>query len=125
MGLRYETTASQMRSVLEGVSNLLEQHPRVERDSVRVRFLRFGACSLDVEIFAYFFARDWSHFLGIQGELLLQIMEIVQTTGAQMAVQARTFVSGHFFPLRRNQCAGFVPDTRSGQETNEAKGNSA
>lgn len=99
LGLRHETTASQMRSVLEGVNNLLEQHPRVERDSVRVRFLRFGACSLDVEIFAYFFARDWSYFLGIQGELLLQIMEIVQTTGAQMAVQAKTLYLATSFPF--------------------------
>jgi MscS family membrane protein len=90
LGLRYETTASQMRSILEGVSNLLQQHPRVERDSVRVQFLRWGACSLDVEIFAYFFERGWSHFLGIQGELLLQIMEIVQTAGARMALPSQT-----------------------------------
>jgi MscS family membrane protein len=51
-----------------------------------VRFLRFGTSSLDVEVFAYFFARDWAHFLQIQQELLLEIMEIVQTAGTQMAL---------------------------------------
>jgi len=86
--LRWETTASQMRSVLEALSNLLAQHSHVERDSIRVRFFRFGTSSLDVEVFAYFFAGDWVHFLEIQQELLLQIMEIVQAAGTQMALQS-------------------------------------
>jgi MscS family membrane protein len=88
--VRYETTASQMRAILEGLNSLLGQHPSVEHGSVRARFLRFGACSLDVEITAYFFARDWDHFLQFQEELLLQIMETVQTAGAQMALQSQT-----------------------------------
>jgi MscS family membrane protein len=88
LSLRWETTASQMRSVLEALNNLLAQQPNIERDSIRVRFLRFGASSLDVEVFAYFFAHDWSHFLEIQQELLLQIMEIVQAAGTQMALQS-------------------------------------
>ena len=88
LSLRWETTASQMRSVLEGVNNLLTQQPHIEHDSIRVRFLRFGTSSLDVEVFAYFFARDWCHFLQIQQELLLQMMEIVQATGTQMALQS-------------------------------------
>ena len=40
--------------------------------SVRVRFLRFGPSSLDVEVFAYVLAQDWSQFLEIQEELQLQ-----------------------------------------------------
>jgi MscS family membrane protein len=88
LSLRWETTASQMRSVLDGLNNLLAQQPHIERDSIRVRFLRFGTSSLDVEVFAYFFARDWGHFLEIQQELLLQIMEIVQAAGTQMALQS-------------------------------------
>jgi MscS family membrane protein len=88
LSLRWDTTASQMRSVLDGLNDLLAQQPQIERDSIRVRFLRFGTSSLDVEVFAYFFARDWGHFLEIQQELLLHIMEIVQTAGTQMALQS-------------------------------------
>jgi len=88
LSLRWDTTASQMRSVLDALNNLLAQQPNIERDSIRVRFLRFGASSLDVEVLAYFFVRDWGHFLEIQQELLLQIMEIVQAAGTQMALQS-------------------------------------
>jgi MscS family membrane protein len=88
LSLRWETTASQMRSVLEALNNLLAEQPNIERDSIRVRFLRFGTSSLDVEVVAYFFARDWGHFLEMQQQLLLQIMEIVQAAGTQMALQS-------------------------------------
>jgi MscS family membrane protein len=88
--LRYETSASTMRATLDGVKKYLAQDMRVERDSVRVRFIRYGASSLDVEIFAYIFAGDWAQFLETQQELLLDIMENVQRAGASMALPSQT-----------------------------------
>jgi MscS family membrane protein len=35
-------------------------------------------------------ARDWNHFLEIQEELLLRIMETVQQTGAEIAFPSQT-----------------------------------
>jgi MscS family membrane protein len=90
VGLRYETTAAQMRTILDSVSGLLTGNSNVESDSVRARFLGFGTSSLDVEIFAYVFARDWPHFLALQGELLLQIMEAVESAGAEIAYPSQT-----------------------------------
>jgi MscS family membrane protein len=88
--LRYETPASTMRAILDGVKTYLSQDTRVERGSVRVRFITFGASSLDVEIFAYIFAGDWAQFLETQQELLLDIMENVQRAGASMALRSQT-----------------------------------
>src|SRR5438270_12884534 len=73
--LTYETTVRQLRSILAGLTNLLEQRPSVQESSVRVRFLGFGASSLDVEISAYLSARDWNDFLRLQEELLLEVMD--------------------------------------------------
>lgn len=90
IGLRYETTSAQIRSVADGIRNLLSEHPNTDHGSVRVRFLRFGAFSLDLEVFAYVFARDWAHFLQVQEELLLRVMEIVQQDGTQIAFPSQT-----------------------------------
>jgi MscS family membrane protein len=90
VGLRYETTSTQIRSVADGIRNLLLELSTVDHGSVRVRFLRFGAFSLDLEIFAYVFARDWDHFLQVQEELLLCVMEIVHQAGAQIAFPSQT-----------------------------------
>lgn len=85
VGLRYETTPGQLRLVMAGVRQLLSEHPSVDFDSVRVRLVRLGVGSLDVDIFAYIFTRDWNEFLKIQEELLLGIMEVVEKAGTGMA----------------------------------------
>jgi MscS family membrane protein len=61
--LSYDTTPVQLRSVLSGLAELLEGHPSVENNSIRVSFLPFGTMALEIEIFAYLLARDWSNFL--------------------------------------------------------------
>jgi MscS family membrane protein len=90
VGLNYETTAVQLHSFSAGVLTLLSGHQNVDQASVRVRFLRFGASSLDIEIFAYMFASDWNKFLEVQEELLYGIMDMVQKVGAAIAFPTQT-----------------------------------
>lgn len=88
--LRYDTTSTQMRGLLDGIRNLLAGSAHVEPNSIRVRFLSFGSSSLDVEVFAYVSARDWGQFLEIQEELQLHIIECIESTGVQIALPAQT-----------------------------------
>ena len=91
VGLRYETTAGQMRAVVDGIRTHLAAHPTVDRsEPIRVRFFRFGPFSLDVEVFAYIFASDWEAFLETQQELLLDVMDIVERAGAVIALPSQT-----------------------------------
>jgi MscS family membrane protein len=90
IGLRYETSPSQLRYVLAELRLLLEQHPKVERGTHRVRFLRFGAYSLDAEVFAYIFIADYLEFLSVQEDLLLSIMDIVSASGTGLAFPSQT-----------------------------------
>ncbi len=90
IGLRYETTPVQIRSIITDVRKLLTQHASLDSFSVRVSFIRLGAFSLDLDIFAYVYARDWNHFLEIQEEMLLSVMDIVQKAGAEIAFPSQT-----------------------------------
>lgn len=90
VGLRYRTTPTQLRAIMVGFRNLLTDHVNVDSASVRVRFVRFGASSLEVDIFAYLFAHDWNNFLEIQEELLFGIMDTIQKAGAGMAFPTQT-----------------------------------
>jgi MscS family membrane protein len=93
LALRYGTTSSQMKSVLDHIRSLLKESPYVESDSVRVRFLRLGPSSLDVEVFAYVLTRDWNQFLEIQEGLLLRIMECIESAGVQIAVPLQAMMA--------------------------------
>jgi MscS family membrane protein len=90
IGLRYGTTSEQMHIVLEGIHNLLAQSSHVEGGTFRARLLRFGPSSLEIEVFAYIFARDVNNFLEVQEVLLLRIMECVESAGAQIALPSQT-----------------------------------
>ncbi len=90
IGLRYETSPAQLRSIVAGIQNLLAEHSSLDPSSFRVNFLRLSAFSLDVDIFAYVFARDWTEFLRIQEELLLSVIEIVHKAGAEVAFPSQT-----------------------------------
>jgi MscS family membrane protein len=90
VGLRYETTPEQLRAIVDGLREMLLSHPLAEKDSVRVRFLRLGAFSLDVDVFAYLQTVDWNHFLEVQETLLFGITDIVTRAGAEIAFPSQT-----------------------------------
>ena len=95
VGLRYETTPEQLRGVIEGIRRLLADHRQVDRTSIRVRFIRLGSFSLDVDVFAYLRARDWNDFLEIQENLLFSVMRIVREAGTDVAFPSQTlYMSG-------------------------------
>ncbi|MFA0964944.1 mechanosensitive ion channel family protein [Roseivirga sp. BDSF3-8] len=90
ISLRYETSPDQMRYILVEIRSLLYAHPRVDPDPARVRFLGFGADSLNVGIHAYVFTQDFNDFLEIQEDLNLRIADIVQASGTGFAFPSQT-----------------------------------
>ncbi len=104
VGLVYETTPPQLRTVLDGIRGILEEHTLADRESVRVRFLRLGSFSLDIDVSAYFFANDWNHFMEIQEQLLFGVTDIVLKAGTQFAFPSQTMY------LAGTQAAGTLPD---------------
>jgi MscS family membrane protein len=90
LNLRYETTADQLRYLLAQIRELLYQHPRVDSTSARIRFISFGPSSLDTEVFAYVLVKDYDAFLAVQEDLLLRIMDLVESSGSGFAFPSQT-----------------------------------
>ena len=90
LGLRYETTPDQLRHVLVEIRRLLLSHEKVHPDPARVRFVGFGAYSLDVEITSYVSTSDWAEFLAVREDLLLRLMDIVASSGSGFAFPSQT-----------------------------------
>jgi MscS family membrane protein len=94
IGLRYETSPDQLRWVIAGLRRLLVSHPMVATDTVRVRFMGFGDFSLDLEVLAYVMTADWAEFLGIQEDIYLRTMDIVEQSGTGFAFPSQTAYLG-------------------------------
>jgi MscS family membrane protein len=88
--LRYETTADQLRYILAGIRKMLAEHPKVEAASARIRFVRFGESSLDLEVFAYVLETEYEPYLHIQEDLLLRIIDMVEESGTGFAFPSQT-----------------------------------
>ena len=89
LGLRYETTAAQMRAIVRQLEIMLMSDDRIA-EAPRARFVGFGASSLDIELFAYILAPDYPASLAIREELNLQVMEIVEAGGSSFAFPSQT-----------------------------------
>jgi MscS family membrane protein len=90
LGLRYETSADQLRWVLAEIRRMFLAHPRVEPDPGRIRFVSYGDYSLDLEIFAFVNTPDFNEYLAIQEDLLLRIMDVVAASGTGFAFPSST-----------------------------------
>ena len=90
IGLSYETTPAQLRMVLDGLREMLRQHESIDASTVRVRFFRLGASSLDIDISAYLSVPSWEDFLAVQEELLLDATELVERAGTRIALPSQT-----------------------------------
>jgi MscS family membrane protein len=90
LGLRYETSPDQMRYVLAQVRRLLYEHPKVETEGARNRFIAFDESALSMELFSYILTRDYNEFLAIREDILLRIMDIVAAAGTGFAFPSQT-----------------------------------
>jgi MscS family membrane protein len=90
LGLRYETEPDQLRYVLAKIREMFHSHPRIDSDTIRVRFTGYGASSLDIDVRVYAKTREWNDFYAIKEDVLLRIAEIVKSAGTGFAFPSRT-----------------------------------
>jgi MscS family membrane protein len=105
VGLRSETTSEQLNSVRDGLRALLAGHPLVEDRTARVRLVKLGP-SMDLEVYAYALTSDYEHFLEIQEELLVDILDIVERSGTLLAIPSQVvYMNRYASPSRLGAAA--------------------
>jgi MscS family membrane protein len=119
IGLRYETSADQLRYVLAEVRRMLHEHSKVDPADARIRFVGLGASSLDLEMFAYIKAAGMPEFLGIQEDLLLRIMDIVAKSGTGIAFPSQITYVARDEPLDSRKAEGAEMQVRAWREKNK------
>ena len=86
LSLRRDTTSEQLKNVLTSCTDVIVKHADVEPGKIPVRLIGLGTYSLDIEVNAYVTTTDYDQFLDIQQDLLLQLLQAVEHSGAALAV---------------------------------------
>jgi MscS family membrane protein len=94
IGLRYETENDQLRHVLVKFREMFHAHPKIDSETVRVRFADFGQSSLDIGVRIYALTRDFNEYHAIREDVLLRMSEIVKKSGSGFAFPSQTLYMG-------------------------------
>lgn len=78
--LRRDTTAGQIREMMDAVREILDGHDQLDASGLPLRFTKITKESYDLEIFAYVLTADYNRYLEVQSELLLKIIEAASST---------------------------------------------
>jgi len=94
IGVRYETTPDQLRFVLARTREMLHSHPRIDPQTIRVRFAGYGDSSLKIDLRIYAKTQEWNDFFAIREDVFLRIYDIVTGAGTGFAFPSQTVYLG-------------------------------
>jgi len=90
IGIRYDDARS-MRKIVEEVTELLKNHPDIDTDkTLMVNFNAFAASSLDFFIYCMTKTTVWAEYHEVKQKVLLSILDIIESHGAEVAFPTRT-----------------------------------
>ena len=90
LGMGYHTTPDQMQAFVEGIRAIIRANPGMRQDYHIVEFSGFGAASLDVLVYCFIDAPDWTTELRTRHVLNLDIIRLAQDLQIDFAFPTQT-----------------------------------
>ena len=90
IGLRYETSMEQLRNIIAKMRRICHAHPKIESETLRVRFSGFGPSSLDINLRLYALTNEWNEFHAIREDLFFRFAEAIEEAGSGIAFPSTT-----------------------------------
>ena len=90
IGIRYDD-ANKMSTIVNAVETMLKNHPEIDtKQTLIVNFNAFAASSIDFFVYTFTKTTDWVKFHNIKQDVLIRIMEIIESHGAEIAFPTST-----------------------------------
>jgi len=90
VGVGYEATPRQMEAAVEGIREILRNHPQVYKDFFLVYFTEFGESALQIFLYYFTITTVWAEYLQVRQEINLAIMHLLEELGLEIAYPTRT-----------------------------------
>ena len=90
IGIRYDD-ADKMEPIVHAVEQMLRAHPEIDTaQTLMVNFTTFAPSSLDFFVYTFTKTTDWADYHKVKQDVLLKILEIIASHGAQTAFPTST-----------------------------------
>ncbi|NOZ89784.1 MAG: mechanosensitive ion channel family protein [Epsilonproteobacteria bacterium] len=91
IGLTYDTTSTQIESIISDIKTMLRNHEGISQDSTMlVNFTTFNDSSLDILIYTFTNTANWARYMNIREDVNIQIMKIVENNGSSFAFPSQS-----------------------------------
>ena len=84
IGLTYDTSVENIKNIVDDIQKLVDDHPMTNQEG-KIRFLNFGASSLDIMVLYYVDSPDWEVLIDAQQKINFQIIDIVNKYKCEFA----------------------------------------
>ncbi len=90
IGIRYDD-ADKMEPIVHAVERMLRSHPEIDTSrTLMVNFNAFAPSSLDFFVYTFTKTTSWTYYHKVKQDVLLKILEIIESHGAQTAFPTST-----------------------------------
>ena len=90
VGVRYDD-ASKITAICDDVRRMLHAHPDIDSaQRLVVNFNAYDTSSLDIMVYCFTTATQFDHFHAVKQDVMLKIMDIVASHGAEFAFPTQT-----------------------------------
>lgn len=96
ISLTYDTPPILIEKFVEGLRELVRNHPKTRKDAFEVHFNAMGSHSLDILFYAFFEAPTWTEELEGKQDILLSILRLGETLGVRFAFPTSTMFVEEF-----------------------------
>ena len=87
--LSFDVSPDQVRLVLAGLREIIEQHEFIDEADSRIRFLEYGEYAQELELYVYIKTTVFAEYLEHREDINLKINDIIEAAGVKLVVPTR------------------------------------
>jgi MscS family membrane protein len=90
LGLTYDTPVELIETYVKGLKEIVKLHPHTRKDYYEIHFHSYGDFSLNILVYIFFEAPDWSEELVARHEFNLETKKLAEALGINFAFPTQT-----------------------------------
>lgn len=90
IAIKYDTPPERIEVFVDGLREILQRHPKTNKENHNIYLNDMGASSLDILFYIFFEAPTWSEELQFRQEIILEILKLGRELGVHFAFPTQT-----------------------------------